>query len=826
MPPRPLVATVAAVALTLSVACQSPTPPPGADAGDSQWADLGSTDSAAVPADTAASPDSAEVAAAPWNPTATVPHQPGPTASGPLQAGLGVALLHGPIGVSMGGFAGRFTGVHTRWSGSLKGTAGMYGRMTAKALALRVGTETLVLVKAPLLTSDSYLLGRIEAAVQARTGVDLRGRIITGAGHSHHETARFWPIPPGLGAIGMDTFDYEVAELLAHHFAVAIQRALADLGPAEWAWAAHENWDPTGLVYRDRRGANDPTWGKDPRLTLVGVRRPGATAPFALVVNFPIHGTVLGDDNDLHNEDAPGYVEHKLEDALADATGKPTTVLLLQAAGGDASPGGDQLGHPGPARLERIGELAAGLILPKVPALTYKPAMDLAVRTVRLDIDYDHLYADADLKGEFVNEENVAYTWGGWQCVVPGLTPGQSMKGKPKQCLDLSVLLPAFGETLPFGELNQVVLTAAKLGDLGLITLPGEPTYSLVQFARQQVEGKLAGLGSLMVVGYAQDYFLYLTAPDDWMVGGYESQMSVWGPAAGRFFARGGLDLLTNLWAGKTQPTFWQASPYLTQPAAQPPRTEEAAVDAGQWVQAPPLDVSRTQVAELAFLGGDPAFSIPRVSLQRQTADGFVAVPARNLRPGATYDNTRYEMLTLYQPDPPPNADTQPKRKHIWRVRWEVPIDWPTGTYRWRIALYPPETGHSQATQQWESAPFAVHPAEKTTVQAERKGSQLLVRVDVQGQPYSLDGKHSWPKAGWRLLDRDEKHGVPARLRAPLQVVVQAGGQKLSFPSVAYDAAQKAHVVEVGPAAAAPGPWQVQAEVAGSSGPLWAVQVP
>jgi len=774
-----------------------------------------------------AAADDGEVAdASAWNPDAVVPHLPGAPAAGPLQAGLGVVLAHGPIGVSMGGYAIRTDGAHTRWSGTLKGSAGMYGRLSIKALALQVGGEKLIVVKSPLLTSESYLLGRIEARVKDRTGVDLRGRIITGAGHSHHEVARFWPIPDGLSAIGLDTFDHEVAERLADHFAVAVQRALADLGPAEWAWATHENWDPTSLVYRDRRPANDPTWGKDPRLTLVGVRRPGAPSPFALIVHFPIHGTVFGEDNDLLEEDAPGYIEHKIEDGWADSHGAPLATLFLQSAGGDASPAGDQLGHPPPARLERLGEIAAGLILPKVAALSWGAEMDLRVRTVRLDIDYAHLYADADVAHEFEGDGGQPYTWGGWQCVVPGLPEGKSMKGTPKQCVDLAVLLPAFGEALPFGELNQVVLTAARLSDLGLITLPGEPTWSLVQFARQQVEGQLAGLGALMVVGYAQDYFLYLTAPDDWLVGGYESKMSVWGPAAGRFFARSGLDLLGQLWAGKTLPTFWQASPSLTQPQPKAPRAEEGAIAPGQWVVQPPLEVSRTQVVELAFHGGDPAFSIPQVSIERQTEAGYVEVPARNLRPGQRYDNSRYEMITLYDPDPPPKSDTLPARKHIWRVRWEVPIDWPTGTYRVHVALRPPETAQPKPTLEWDSAPFTVRAAPKTDVVATRQAGQLRVQVDVTGQPYTLEQGRTWPKAGWRLLDRDQKHAAAARLRAPLQITIVAGGQTVSFPSVAFDPAAKAHVVAVPALAAVPGPWQVTAEVAGSTGPPWQVQAP
>ena len=48
-----------------------------------------------------------------------------------------------------------------------------------------------------------------------------------------------------------------------------------DLDDAEWGFGYQDDWDPQDLVYRDRRGENNPTYGKDPRLTLFAVRRAG-----------------------------------------------------------------------------------------------------------------------------------------------------------------------------------------------------------------------------------------------------------------------------------------------------------------------------------------------------------------------------------------------------------------------------------------------------------------------------------------------------------------------------------------------------------------------
>ena len=774
-------------------------------------------DAADAPSPDVAAEDGGDAAQAPapWSPGKAWPNTASAAVKGPLSAGAASGFLDSPVGVSMAGYGARTAGTHATWSDILKGSRGFYGRMVIKALALQVGSERLVFVKSPLLTSDSYLSDGIANRLLAAYNLDLRGRIIMSATHSHHAPARFWPIPAQLGMVGLDTYDAELTARMVASFAATIKAAIDDLAPAEWAWSATENWDPADTVYRDRRDENDPLWGKDPRLTLLAVRHLGGPM-LATILHFPVHGTAFGEDNDLLSEDAPGAVEHKVEEAWFAAHGTPLQAMFMQCAGGDASPAGDALGHATPARLEKLGETAAGYILPKLLALQWRAEAELAVRTVRLDINHAVMYAAPNLVHEFDGAEEKPYVWGGWQCKAEGVKDGKSMAGKPKLCIDLGLFLEALDVTLPFGELNQVLLTAARLDDLALITLPGEPTYSLVQYARQLVEGQTPGIASLMVVGYSQDYFLYLTAPEDWLLGGYESQMSVWGPGGGKYFADRVVALLQDVLAGHAAPTFWESSPTLALPDTYTPRPVEASEDLGAVIVDLPAAATRGQALDFAFGGGDPNLGPPTVTLQRQVAGAWTDVPARSGHKGAHYDNSRYEMITLYRPIPEVQPKILPSRKHDWRVRWQVPADLPLGTYRFFAQQAALTADGKTAALAVTSHAVQIAPG-LTSFQAVRKGKQLVVTMLAQPVPYQAEKGYVWPAAGWRLIDRDVVPTQPGHVRAKLHLTFVGPTQTMAVDG-AYDEASKGVVVDLAPLGLTSVAFDVTPEVAGSDG--------
>lgn len=719
-------------------------------------------------------------------------------ASGEIKAGVAMVWSDGPVGVSMAGYGGR-GGFQTPWSDVLKGSKGFYGRSTIKALVIEVDGERLAIVKSPLMCGESYVTATIARKLKESHGIDMTGRIITSAGHSHHNTARYWPLPPSLGAVGIDSFDAEVAEIIGGLFADAIKAAIDDLGPAEWAFEAIEDWDPDDEVYRDRRGENNPTYGKDPRVSLLGVRRPDGE-PMALMMNFPIHGTVFGPDNDLLTEDAPGYVERKVEEHFFATYGKSVFGMYMQSAGGDASPAGDKLGHPALARLERIGAFAAPPIVAAWESMSWRKTAELAVRSRLLEVKHDRLYKGTDLDGEFSGINDVPYEWGGWQCFGKGVAEGESSQGATKLCTDIETLLGALGEEMPHSEVHQAYLTVAQLSEVFFLTLPGEPTWSLVKYARDEM-AKRQWKGqeiSTVVFGYSQDHFLYLTAPDDWFVGGYESTMSLWGPAGGRWFVDRDLEIADDLIEGYGAPTYYEETPYLATPPAFEPRLREASLSAGKLHKGPEASYRRGESVNVRFGAGDPAVGAPLVILQRDNGGGFDNVPSPTGWAGAWYGNSSYAFITLYDPTPEVTPELLPNRKHDWEVIWQVPADLPLGNYRLQISGE--ALGSSGALKPYEivTTPFAVAPADGQGVDAAptTDGSGLVVALTMPGGAEQGSGEGSWPSARYRLIDPMVAHSDTQRVPAALDVVVEgASGEVAKVEGGAWDATLRGVVV-------------------------------
>ncbi len=742
-----------------------------------------------------------------------------PAGAGPLMAGVAVRMIDGPVGVSMAGYGGRLNGRRTHWSDKLKGAAGFYGKQSVKAIAMEVGTERMAFVKSPLMCSESYLTDAIARHLKKDHGLDFAGRVITVAGHSHHATARYWPLPEHLGNAGIDSFDTEVAESIAAVFAEAIAEAWEAREPAEWAHGFQDDWDPADEVYRDRRGENNPTYGKDPRLSMLAFRRKADGAPMAVVMHFPLHGTVFGDGNDLFTEDAPGYVEHKFEEAFFAREGKPVFGMFAQSAGGDASPAGDSLGHPRLAQLERLGEAAAPKILALYDTLTWKSDAELAIRSQRIELVHERIYEGRPWADEFMDEFDVPFTFGGWQCVGVGVAKGGSSEGKPKLCVDLGWLIDVLEEPVPHNAVHQVYLTTARLGDVWMITMPGEPAWSIVKYAREAAAKKTwnGAPAQLMVLGYSQDHLLYLTAPDDWYLGGYESTMSLWGPGGAVFLADEGLAMMDAMMAGMNGPALFEESPSLAPVPPFVPRAREHSLAPGVVTVQPPATVARTQTVQLAANCGDPALGSPTVKVQRKEGDDFVDVPALHGWPGRAYDNSRYEMVSAYDPDPPQLAGaTVAERTHLWRFYWQVPADWPADTYRLRLTCNVlPAGGGALETLTLDSTPFAVGAAEGATLTAEADGTTLTVAVHVPGVAQEMakspePGLGEWASAGYRLLDRDVQHTATALVRADLTVeVLDASGEVVATVDAPFDAAVGANVATL--PAAPEGEWSARA---------------
>lgn len=692
---------------------------------------------------------------------------------GPIQAGVAVGYLTGPVGASMAGFGGRTVTNDSAWNEVLNGASGFYGLGTVKAMALEVAGERLVVLKMPTMSSEHSLTeGTIEKLKTAH-GIDITGRLITAATHSHHNLARYWRLPAPLGFVGADAPDEELIDRMTTTMAEVVAAAVADLGPAQWGTAWQDDWDPDDEVYRDRRGENNPTHGKDGRLTLLAVQRPDGT-PMAAVINFGMHGTVFDSPNELFTEDAAGGVEMKFEEAFFAAKQAPIFGMFAQSGGGDASPAGDGADHPEPARIERIGHAAAPRILALYDAITWRDEATLGVRSRRIDLTYSGIgYDDYP---EFLNSQGNPFTWGGWQCQgaeedVDDNNPATSMAGKPKNCMPLQGLLESLGEAVPHGEVHQTYVTVARLDDFYMMTLPGEPTASVIQYARDGYAGR--GVDG-MVFGYSQDHLLYLTQPDDWLQGGYESEMSLWGPLLAKYLVDGQLAIVDALAGGDGAPVWSEDSPSLSVGKSFEPRPLEKSSEAPALTADAPGEVGRGDTLRIAWSGGDPGLGEPRVTVQVEVGGAFVDVPSPSGWPGLALDNSRYHMLTHYAPEPEPNGKILAERAQLWYVDWQVPADMSAGTYRLRVNGRAFD-GAQVSDYAFDSTPFSVTFSKEHALAAVLVAGTLT--LDLTRAPPAYTTVKTWPVTGFRLLDPEVAAADPVHVRAPLTLSFHTGGQ-------------------------------------------------
>ncbi len=695
-----------------------------------------------------------------------------------FKAGVGMRYVDGPVGISMAGYGGRIGANATPWSGVFFGTKGFYGFQTVKAMVVEdADGDRMALLKIPTMSSESSLTDGTVAKLKELYDIDLEGRIFTGATHSHHTNARYWRLPDIFGAIGADTPDEEVIDKLSTTFAEAIKDAIDDLDEAEWAYGYQDDWDPADQIYRDRRSNNNPTYPKDPRLTMLAVRRPGGE-PMAAIINFGMHGIVFGTDNELLTEDAPGGLELKFEEAFYQHTGSPILGMFIQSGGGDASPSGGFLGHSKTQKIEMIGETAAPRILELYDSLEWQTEGDVAARSRRIDLRFDKIgyneYHEFEALGGLVK-----YEWGGFQCQVLGENlddddPNTSMEGKDKTCIPVNTML---GGDVPHQEVHTAFLTTGQIGDFFLVSIPGEPAYSVVKYLREQVEERSTPERPLdvMAYGYSQDHLLYFTHPDDWFQAGYEAEMSLWGPLAGKYIVDTQMSLVDDLLDGVTEPVLTEDSPH-DAPGGFSPRGFEQSQNQGEVLTDVPPMAERTERIRFGFGGGDPSIASPIVRVQVDADDNgtFVDVPHPAGWAGKALDNTRYHMITHYDPEPAPNGQIAQSRAHNWYIDWEIPDDLPAGTYR-LVASGRYFDGNTTTMYEATSSSVVITQSAAANLDVSLNGSSLTLDLTLPPTVWTTEG--SWPVTGWRLFDHTVGPDQPIHVQAPLSLEFLLDGE-------------------------------------------------
>ncbi len=738
-----------------------------------------------------------------------------PVTAAALMAGASDHVIDVPVGTALGGYTARAgflgsTGVvdsrSIKMSGTFNPSIGVIAAPRVKALALTAGPESVVILKVDMI----FVYEGMVYDLEQRLGAAYAGKVIIASSHSHSAWAQYTAHGPlKLGAGQMRDLVYT---RMLDTFEAAARDAIAAERPAKLGVSFDGNFDPTDQVNHDRRGENDmlPD-GKKKDDHLFVVRVDGTDdVPIGALVIFGEHGTLNGEDNPFASGDAPAALEHTLQEQFA----TPVVVMHLQSAAGDNSPSGhggvDCSVRPGKptdpcfswATEEGHGRAAAPLLLTAWTSAgtAMKTSLELAMvsrsietgpfpetfairdgalayapfdstRSVDRQI-YDGTGALASPIDEFNAPVGAALCQNDAAMFPSAAIDGTDGLAPYGSCLRLDlagdVLGPIFkvdfgvDETHPVCETTRTTISALRIGDYLIGTMPGELTVLLARYLRTRSP---LPEDHTILVGYAQGHVGYMLRPEDWMLGGYEPSVTFWGPLEAEHIGEQLLGLLPSALAttraDSTTATGRVAIPKMTDglelddPAPEA-GTVPASVPAETWARTgalaqaqPDATIARVSgIASFAFYGDDPNVKTPHVTLQYKTTGTFADVKRHS---GRVVDDL--ELVRAYTPVPLQRSGPQ---HHVWVVEWQA-VPWlgsedadgldargglALGDYRFHVE-----------GKGWtlDSSPFTVVAGGVALTTAARAASAITATVSYYA-----------PK-GWRLMDmnRPSNQAVP-----------------------------------------------------------------
>ncbi|MEC7242049.1 MAG: neutral/alkaline non-lysosomal ceramidase N-terminal domain-containing protein [Myxococcota bacterium] len=733
-------------------------------------------------------------------------------------AGVAESSLKLPLGTPLGGYSSRcgYLGGDSYqdkrdsvFSVGFVESTGLHTRPKIKGFWLDNGDDHLLVLKADVIYSFDGLVKALTERLEDATGESLDGRVVLSTNHSH---ASYGPYSDSIHFyLGGDRFNREIFESFLSQLEAVALEAYETRQPAKIGNAWAKDWDPNDQVYRDRRGDNDslavwedaePGYGKDPFLHMLRIDTQD-DEPLGMAFTFGVHGTALSGDSSMISSDAPGAIEW----AIQESVGPGVMVMHLQGAGGDASPAGRDRDY---ARLESVGEAA---IEPIVALWQETPTSDDPIhlesasrhheqglesievtRNGEVDWRYNP-YKEGYLADEQIYDENGEILspldefnapYGAAFCgsdapLIPAGNIGSEIFPY-SACMDvelLSYILKGVFDMdefpLPMPSSMKAGTTVSRVGPLETKTVdgsvvkrdlmtgffPGETTAMFSEQWRRRVEAEL-GIEMPLMVGYAQDHEGYLMIPEDWLAGGYEPNINVWGPLQGEYLMEQTLKMASAVLMnevrepadpiGSFSSTDYEPTPLLEEQPDQTPRAGERLEQAPEYFWLPldidvdlavPESIPRvTGLVQMAWEGGDPSVDNPRVVLER--FDG--AEWQEQLSPsGRPVTEVGPEILLAHTPEPlyPSYAEQDHRYWAAWQAVGSVGerTALPLGRYRLRVEGQRYTGGSS--TWPWNSEPYEVLGPEfelvEGVISASLSEGELLL---------SLDG----PDQGWRMI--------------------------------------------------------------------------
>ncbi len=725
----------------------------------------------------------------------------GTVTPGNVRVGVAEVALNMPVGSALGGNTSRAVSVEARGqvdnrkyahSGAFTPSVGVETAPKAKAIAIEAGDETIVIVRTDTIFSDDT----ITHTVSERLGAEFAGKVIWASSHTHTAPEQY--TADSKLQVGGGRMRELNRTILIDTIERAARDALAARVDAKIGIAVNTSFDPNDRVSYDRRDENDHLEGNRPRkddfLAMIRIDTVDGT-PLAILPVFGNHAAVLSDDTALLSTDVSGMYEKLIEEQFD----HEVMVVHLQGAAGNVLPSSSR--HIERAERQKDWDFArseenARKALPEIMPLWKQAgqdmktslAMEMVTRSIELGPDWETfsvrdgaltyapfvwerkadgiIYNDDGSIASPIDEFNAPF--GAGLCGDPSddIFQGSAMPGAtglpayhscarlPDVTLVLAALMDVEFEGPPVCSSTRTTISALRLGDYVFATAPGEPVIGWADYVRAMSP---VAADKTIVLGYAQGHIGYILTAEDWLVGGFEPSINLWGPLEGEVIGEalgelmklvvtderedattGGVDRLSGPMIDDPGVGDPDPSPLAGSVPSEIPDRLYARVTLPSQAQPLPTVERVTGVARFTFIGHDPRVSRPTVTIEREVGGVFVPLTRRS---GRLVDDL--DFLMVWTPLPL-RVEPGEARTHYWTIEWQA-LAWhghpdlpeladrpglPLGRYRFRAV----DTGYDLT-----SDPFTVV-AGPISVTAGLEGNDVRISAGYEATD------------GWRLL--------------------------------------------------------------------------
>ena len=286
-----------------------------------------------------------------------------------LLAGFGRARLTPTLGAAVDEpLAGKFRAVPLAGYGGRRGrpATGVHDELQVKAIALRAGGATAVLVGADALIIPAEVTDLAVERIARELGL-RREQVYLSATHTHGSIGGWGQGPVAEAFAG--AFVPGIREWFADRIFSAVRDAMTDLKPAE---LGQNQFAAPDFVRNRLVGSLGKT---DPEFTFLVVRQRGGRT--AVAGSYSAHATVLGSDVMEFHGDYPGYWQRAVEEA----TGGMAVFIA-----GSVGSHGPVSGGKGFAGAERMGRALAAGVMERMSATSLSPSVRLATSAVEVSL--------------------------------------------------------------------------------------------------------------------------------------------------------------------------------------------------------------------------------------------------------------------------------------------------------------------------------------------------------------------------------------------------------------------------------------------------------